>query len=711
MSIRRPGGVQPATLLTKEPVSQLPSGYYVAPSDSRAYTGMRAAVEAGHARLVGERYTDTGTGLVKLLTVEVRSGRRAAANPSIGIGREFFASALKDYRDWEIKWWREVVQNAVDAGATEIALDAKQSDDGTWIVSCTDNGGGMTEDVLINKFLVLGGTTKAGAAPGVAGGFGKAKELILLPWIWWETHTRGVVVRGAGAEYEIKRGARNLRGTKLTVCMPPDQYTASHQAIAFVEKCFLPGIRFRVNGKVYRGKLTSDKLIDRVPGKVDVFHVDKKDASSSGMLVRTNGLYMFSIGYQSVQGYLVAEITAPSIEILTANRDGFRDGGVRHAIDNLGTKIAKDVKSALRAKKGMIRQKFRGSGKFQAAKEREVEALASINSLIPTSSGRLDSMSMESVLEVIDTMTRVEPVVAVDDLADEPARPQRVPFDEGVFNEVERKLLVDAMVDSGYPRERVEERGIHDPGHWPDLMEVEEVAEEHVGRRAVVEIQKRAHTAARKAAVVQAETVHSVAAPQRGPSSAILQSVDLTGITHAETLVKQLVWEPDFYIHNDVEGWRPQKRFYPESMTPKLNKLARVWTELCRYVLIQLNCDLPFGVGWIFDTGASAAYQGEDPDENWSFRRDKEHWLLLNPFLSTDPRKAGFYSPTKAKDLKVLYALAIHEATHMADGIVYHDESFASALTHNMARCADGFKHARKIARSVKMKGRARADR
>jgi hypothetical protein len=707
----------PATLLVEHVQRQLGPGYYVAESGTPAYHELRAAVEAGTAQLVGERYAMVDRGLVKITTAALHHGPPVAANPSIGIGRAFFVGALKDYRDWQVKWWREVVQNSVDAGANEIKLDATQDEDGTWVVSCTDNGGGMTEEILITKFLVLGESTKQGQA-GAAGGFGKAKELILLPWITWEVWTRDVIVRGAGADYEIHKAPSFLRGTKLTVRMPPDEYTAGHQAVAFVEKCFLPGIRFRVNGKAHRAKLNvGEKIVDSVPGKIDVYHVKKKDMSGYGILVRAKGLFMFTTGYQSMEGgQLVAEITAPSIEILTANRDGFRDGSVRRALDDLGTLIAKDVKSALRAKKGIIRQKFRSGGKFQGAKRREVEALASIHSLVPTKQGKLGSSFVQGVLDVIDTSHLVPPppLESVDELADSPPMRRRgPPMDEKIQEEAEWELLVEAL-DKGFLYDVTEIRK-HKGG--PYAYTVEDLEDKVLsygpaGREALVAAQRESIRIAQAASAAQAETVHSIAAPERGSSLAIMESVDILGVTHAENAIKQLVWEPDFYIVNNVEGWTPQKRFYPESMTPKLNKVARVWTELCRWVLIQLNCPHPFGVGWIFETGVGAAYQGEDPDDKYaSFKRDGEHWLLLNPFTDTNPRTAGFFSPTKAKDLKVLLALAIHEATHMANGITYHDESFASALTHNMAICADGFKHARKIAASVKMHSRARADR
>ena len=42
---------------------------------------------------------------------------------------------------------------------------------------------------------------------------------------------------------------------------------------------------------------------------------------------------------------------------------------------------------------------------------------------------------------------------------------------------------------------------------------------------------------------------------------------------------------------------------------------------------------------------------------------------------------------------------------HIADRISYHDESFASALTRNMAKCADGFRKIRQIAAGIRTRG------
>src|SRR3989304_5831934 len=158
-----------------------------ASADQPGYGNLLSMVALGEAKLVGERYDERG---VKEIAASL--GKLKPNAQQIRIGREFFTTALRDYQDWREKWWREAVQNAVDAPATVVtcSVDEVNTETGPAImVSVEDNGGGMDEDVLINKFLVLGGTTKATTA-GSTGGFGKAKELLVLPWLRWSIHTR-----------------------------------------------------------------------------------------------------------------------------------------------------------------------------------------------------------------------------------------------------------------------------------------------------------------------------------------------------------------------------------------------------------------------------------------------------------------------------------------------------------------------------------------
>src|SRR5271157_5796086 len=101
--------------------------------------------------------------------------RRTRAMASFKIGREFFAKAKADYADWRWSWVREISQNSMDCGSSQIDVTIERDGANTQIAVSND-GQPMALDVLVNKFLTLGGLAKDSGV----GGFGKAKELLVL---------------------------------------------------------------------------------------------------------------------------------------------------------------------------------------------------------------------------------------------------------------------------------------------------------------------------------------------------------------------------------------------------------------------------------------------------------------------------------------------------------------------------------------------------
>jgi hypothetical protein len=573
-------------------------GLYVVRSGSEAYFPVMGLIEGGYAEFRGESYDDQGrTVTLQVTTTPPPQGMRIqdGNKRSITIGPDFFITALKDYNDWPIKWWREAVQNAVDAGGKNVALSAITQEDGTMLVTCDDDGRGMDEDTIINKFLVLGGTTKIGSG-GAAGGFGKAKELLLLPWISWRIHSRDTIVEGAGIDYTVSRGPMRT-GTRLDVVMPPDKYTDGAVALGFLQKCYLPGVHFTVNGERAKADLAGvGAPIAQVPDKIDIYFTPAT-TKQSYIYVRTRGLFMFQSYVGEVPGFILAELIGPSIDILTANRDGFRDYNVQHAVNKLAERIAKDNMSALKSKQGLIRQKFEGTGKFKA-KERASMVLDQIG---PYGAGALSTQNTEAIVATMGSYAQAE---------------------EDKLQSMPSPTVAHAMLDQRF-----------------------------------------------------------------------------LGPNHLEAAVRQLVWEPDFFLVNEIEGYKVPKKFFPATMTPTVLKLAKTWVELCRYVMMQLGSEEHFGAGFVFSEDAAAEAITDEDKEGRT-----ERWLMLNPFKDMRDRTV-LWRPAQDADLKWIYAAAIHEATHIADRISYHDESFAAALTRNMAKCADGYRKIRQIAAGIRTRG------
>jgi len=577
----------------------------IAAADDNDYGDILALVELGEAKLLGERYNDRGVKEIAAVVGNVRPNAQ-----QIRIGREFFTTALRDYDDWREKWWREAIQNAVDAGAKDVTCTIRETQtmDGDAVeVTVLDDGGGMDEDTLINKFLVLGGTTKS-TGIGTTGGFGKAKELLVLPWLMWTIQTRNRIVRGSGVEYDVGP-ADYIAGTKLSVLMPADQATGAAAAEAFIGKCYLPRVRFTVNGEEVKADLRKGKEIRNFEGKATLYH--NKSGGFRRMLVRANGIYMFNIYVSSqTEGTLVVELDQPSIELLTANRDGFRDSSLRYSVSEFANQLAADVKSALRAKKGLIREKFRGTGQFSSGVRGEIlesHILQTQGALVPEGRGRM-VMSQEQVAEM---------------------------------------LWVLRDVDRSTPAE--------DQESATNFMATAQVAQ------------------------------------------AMLTNMEVLGTTQMEAAARQLSWEPDFFLVNEIEGWRVPAKFKPASMAKRTKQVLRFWAELCRFVLIQLSSTKRYGVGFVFSDDAGAQYIHEDDED----------WLMLNPLKPSKmsgyaaPNTRDEFSLSSKEDLHWMYAAAVHECTHIADGIAYHDESFATAFTSNVAKTADGVRRLAAIKKAI----------
>lgn len=556
---------------------------------------------------------------------------RYRRNPSIRLGARFFESAIRDYRNWREKWWREAIQNSVDAGATRIICNVVEDEETeTYAVSCIDNGGGMDEDILVNKFLVLGETTKQHS--GSIGGFGKAKELLILPWISWEIHSRDNLIQGQGDHYEISKTDQFLNGTRLTVVMSEDKYTTGSAAKAFIKKCTIPGVEFVVDGEEVAAALEPGELVDSTPN-MDVYY-NTEGGFKNKVLIRVGGICMFTDWVDKLEGTVTVEALGASIDIFTANRESFRDPSLRNEYKKFVTRITKDIRSGLLGHQNRLHRIYRGGKKFDPR--------------------------------------------AQDELADD-------------ISLKVRRLGLERVKTRGAEREVMSQASMEQFKNYLDGLlrqqRLEEEAKREFERQVAEHEQERVEPKVARSAVDGAL------------AEALLKDVDIKGSTHMESIGQQLVWEPDFFLSNQIKDFEVPQMFFPEHMTARVQRLARFWAELCRFTLIQLGCNKKFGIGFIF------SFQRDWDSTSWTraqyMRESGDHWLMLNPYKGGDPEKGKLYSLSDENDIDTLYAMAIHECTHISDGIAYHDEDFASAITRNMAKCFRGRRNLRAINKAV----------
>jgi len=267
---------------------------------------------------------------------------------SVVVDRQFFVKERNNYSNWGLAFWRELFQNSCDANATHIDIQLLEDEDGMDRIIFTDNGSGMSRDVLMDVFFRLGATTKN--TGDSTGGFGKARILICWSHPEYIIRSADFICKGNGSEYEIE-DAENIRGCKFEIKVDCNdrfnrkinlknslkQYLSSSYL-----SCRLTSNDAEIEGWkdwLYRRRLTRDLGF----GKVYV----NKSAISNQVYIRVDGALMFT-RYSSVGFQVILEVTKESSRnVLLSNRDSLHSE-FESKLDRFLQEIAIDKQSALK---------------------------------------------------------------------------------------------------------------------------------------------------------------------------------------------------------------------------------------------------------------------------------------------------------------------------------------------------------------------------
>lgn len=643
------------------PDEVLAPGVYAASSDSPAYGDLKALELLGEATYLGDGFSQDGRPAIL-----VRIGG-LQKNASGGDDWEFVAQPpnyysrnKKNYADWRTAWWRECIQNSVDAGARRIVLDqrwldeARQPCDSRFAkfveVSCEDDGSGMDERVL--RLFVGEAAASVKFGDDAAGGFGKAKEILLWAHVSYTVQSRDLVAFGEGNRFKIKRasdvGATPIKGTRVATVMAVGDCTLTEKAIATIQYSSLPKVTFVVSGTEMKARCAKGREVDtqiKLNGELAMrlYHTkERQDFDRPAILVRDrSGLFMFKVfAPSSFQGVLVVELVQKSVDLLTENRDGLKIE-LSDALTRFTNELAADTMSKLRPKKNLFRQAYRSIGKGEKD-YRSVDA----------------NVAMSWALGSFDPEGR-----------------------EGIgFSEEQKETILQALKGQGFPA-TFAEQGLGD-----------ESAGDSGGAFSAVTVAGGAWGEMK---------VRFVEMDLRAPLDAIRAhlTAGVRDAKHAEQAIRLMASEPDFVISNEWEDWKPGAKFEPHLMSGKVLQLARFWKELVRWVLIQLGSSVSFNVGFGFDENFGAYCAS-------SSQPGASHSIVLNPFKELSPT-GPMYDLSNDDDVKSLFALAVHECVHAAAGCNVHDEAFASAFTRYVAKTAGQWDVIEKLRRAATSRGTA----
>lgn len=374
------------------------------------------------------------------------------------------------YSDWLTAFHREYIQNLLDAGATSarITIDEAPSrstfgrqpneGDGTENavvrVEISDNGSGMTEDVLRNVFFQPGTTTKSG--DGSIGGFGTARLMLCYAQDSYRIVTNGFYVEGDGSQYliqtvpeatsELRQAAREEEGTPLGALQERELQALGSMASAqekggclfsidipmgrqgnvmvnrqtvedalrrYVSMSQLP-IPLYLNGEEMKGGALRRQARRSLTAEIDgteqgfaTVHVSNGEKApwKGMMLVRSSGALMFSRKLDIPAQVIVELDPKLSREVLTDRRDSLKYQ-YRAPLDVFVDELHSDTTSALRAREQRKDTTVRGGrGGFSYTGEEDPEIDFSFTGSIVLDEGILEP---EKVPESVRTQFRRE---------------------------------------------------------------------------------------------------------------------------------------------------------------------------------------------------------------------------------------------------------------------------------------------------------------
>lgn len=336
---------------------------------------------------------------------------------NVSVPRSYFLkTAERDYTEPRQALIREFLQNSRDAKASQIHFDFAQKDDKI-ILTVTDDGCGMDKDIIVNKLMALGETTKGEQHTG---GFGVAKILLFFAHDSYTIETKNLIVRGSGGSYAIDTTSNYIKGVKASIVMA-QEVVGGYSLDRLVDLCrkeikksFLPSLKIFVQNEQIEANLKKGRAVEEI-AKGMTLHKKVTEDVKHYAYIRVNGLHMFEQYVGEVKFKLIVELDGYSTEYLTTNRDGLRS--------NYREKIAKLCRefelNSMRGSKSSVRL-FTGHASRFSEDAKEIEnVVTDINNQISALIASTDTAYLDSKINHIFETAKQEATPEVRNTLDE----------------------------------------------------------------------------------------------------------------------------------------------------------------------------------------------------------------------------------------------------------------------------------------------------
>ncbi len=663
------------------------------------------------------------------------------------------------HSDWSFGFWRELFQNAVDAGAKDISITVDEARgkgsfgrdatiDNVVRVSFTDDGHGMSERVLRDVFLKPGETTKRGAEN--IGGFGTARIMLCFSQVRYAVRTQDWIVEGDGSEYtcmtipeavqaklgeiasaeaegadvrvdQLRADLARLQadpgfmsGCNLEIDIDPQESSNSWENVnrgkllssleSYLSLSQLP-CRVSLNGneinlKALRGPARRQLVAVGEDGREVAFatvhtSLGERARHKGRLVVRVNGAAMFAEDTDASEQVIVEVSSELSRKVLTDNRDGMKLT-YKNTLNAFLRELTLDKRSALADKEKRKHIKIAGGKGSIVVKPGDRDSQAPDVGFSGTIHFDSPSQKAPKALYVTAEDYRVHGFGG--------ARAQDV---DALLAAVEaRETTFLDRFDTNSPALINFIRSVQDGRGSEALRDLSP----ELGSAIAATLTHRASEAAAKFEkdwYVDSHDIH-------------IHVDDIDDKPRLKEAVRR--YSPSY--------WR-RKGESLEGRGMQAHMLLAAWTACCQEAvstLVAIRPDIAkkgqvtFGTGFTFggvtrhwrasesrfvDTATGATHQ----------EREGDHVLLLNP-VTLDGQPAYDLTKKHRKDgndpikgLQDLESLAIHEVAHMLEN--YHDEDFASLMTQvvsmfDRARAHERMREAVDAVRAIYGRGKSR---
>lgn len=279
--------------------------------------------------------------------------------PQVTVPAEFFRGELRVYGDWREAFMRELLQNSTDARPTRIDIEFHDDADRGRVVF-TDDGIGMTREVLENVYFALGKTTKTG--PDTVGGFGRAR-ILNMAQEQYTIRTGNLYVEGRGGDYTIREVASFHKGCRFEVTLLDESTQRVQWALDRLLHMSAIDVPVYVDGVERSGGLPVSRAT-RVLRDSDGDPWGKVYVNTDGhgtLMVRVHGLLMFQKWLSGADNVILELLPSRSREVLSASRDALHTT-FGDQLDQFISDLALNRRAALRSQAAPLDECVSGGG-------------------------------------------------------------------------------------------------------------------------------------------------------------------------------------------------------------------------------------------------------------------------------------------------------------------------------------------------------------